>query len=898
RGIGSGQVQMAVMEGNAAQMKQKLLIAVPAAARPQKTPAGSDSTTEINTGSLLIKLQSDVELTVSILLKVKVQDIDADAELSEYGFDNVKLAELAHEINRKYSLELTPAVLFEQRTIHSLAEYLIAEYKNVFVKRFEQEAFETTNKIHQIDPGLLREKTLHQFKALFGEVIKLSVAKIDPDESMENYGIDSIVITQLNYKLADIFGGLSKTLFYEYQTMGALVEYLVTDYPQKCMRWTGIEDEVQLIPEVSSTTLPVKGVFRKLASFKAEKKQERSFTVMAPANRVMEPIAIIGLSGRYPQAKNIQEYWRNLESGKDCITEIPEERWPLEGFYYPNSKGAIPQGKSYSKWGGFIEGFADFDPLFFNISPREAINMDPQERLFIESCWGVLEDAGYTKEQLATKYNQRIGVFAGITRTGFDLYGPDLWKQGENIFPYTSFSSVANRVSYLLNLQGPSMPIDTMCSSSLVAIHEACEHIHNGECEMAIAGGVNLYLHPASYIGLCAQNMLSADGKCKSFGRGGNGFVPGEGVGCVLLKRLSQAVADEDHIYAIIRGTSINHGGKTNGYTVPNPTAQGELIRTALEKAGVDARTISYIEAHGTGTELGDPIEISGLTRAYRKDTQDTGFCAIGSVKANIGHLEAAAGIAGIAKILLQMKHQKIAPSLHSSELNPNIDFAGTPFIVQQELAEWKRPQIKIDGETSEYPRIAGISAFGAGGSNAHAVIEEYIPKLKRPQIQVARGNPAIVVLSARNADRLHEQVERLLNAIQVQGFSDNDLADIAYTLQVGREGMEERLAVIAGSIKELEEKLKSFLEGQDDIPDLYRGQVKHNKDTLAVFTADEDMQKAIEAWVVKGKHAKLVNLWVKGLIFDWNKLYGDTKPCRISLPTYPFARERYWMPD
>ena len=205
--------------------------------------------------------------------------------------------------------------------------------------------------------------------------------------------------------------------------------------------------------------------------------------------------------------------------------EIPEERWPLEGFYHPDRQEAVAQGKSYSKWGGFIEGAAEFDPLFFNISPREALGMDPQERLFIQACWEVIEDAGYTREQLDLKYNRRIGVFAGITKAGFNLYGPVLWKQGKRIFPHTSFSSVANRISYLLNLHGPSMPIDTMCSSSLTALHEACEHLYRGECAMAIAGGVNLYLHPASYIALCSQQMLSADKHCKSFGKGASGFV-------------------------------------------------------------------------------------------------------------------------------------------------------------------------------------------------------------------------------------------------------------------------------------------------------------------------------------------------------------------------------------
>ncbi|PNQ83118.1 KS-MAT linker domain-containing protein, partial [Paenibacillus polymyxa] len=345
------------------------------------------------------------------------------------------------------------------------------------------------------------------------------------------------------------------------------------------------------------------------------------------------------------------------------------------------------------------------------------------------------------------------------------------------------------------------------------------------------------------------------------------------------------------------RGTSINHGGKTNGYTVPNPIAQGELIRSALERAGVHARTISYIEAHGTGTELGDPIEVTGLTQAFRKDTADKGFCAVGSVKSNIGHLEAAAGIAGIGKIVLQMKNRTLVPSLHAQELNPNIPFEQTPFVVQQELEEWKRPVVELDGETREYPRMAGISSFGAGGANAHVIIEEYVPEEQAP-ICVTAHHPVIIVLSAKNEERLKQQVERLLSVIGKGEVTEGNLADAAYTLQVGREAMEERLAVIAESLPKLVEKLQRFLEGHDGISELYRGQVKRNKEALSALLEDEDMEKTIAAWIGKRKYAKIVDLWVKGLAMDWSMLYGDAKPQRISLPAYPFAKERYWITD
>ncbi|AIY07720.1 polyketide synthase [Paenibacillus polymyxa] len=761
--------------------------------------------------------------------------------------------------------------------------------------------------VPKLDAGLLYEKTLYRLKALLGEVTRLSVGSIEAQEPLERYGIDSIMITQLNAKLAESFGELSKTLFYEYQTLRALAEYLASEYALECMQWVGMSTDKERVEETAATARYAEEestpVAEQTIAETVATKSSRSYVkpvrscAESVAEETREPIAIIGMAGKYPGSRDMNEYWENLKAGKDCVSEIPQERWKLEGFFHPDKEEAASHGKSYSKWGGFIEGFAEFDPLFFNIAPREALSMDPQERLFIEACWEAMEDAGYTREQLAVRHNSRVGVFAGITKTGFDLYGLDLWRKGAQIFPHTSFSSVANRISYLFNLQGPSMPVDTMCSSSLTAIHEACEHLYRGECELAMAGGVNLYLHPLSYVGLCANQMLSVDGQCKSFGKGGNGFVPGEGVGVVLLKPLSKAIADGDPIHAVIRGTSINHGGKTNGYTVPNPIAQGELIRSALERAGVHARTISYIEAHGTGTELGDPIEVTGLTQAFRKDTADKGFCAVGSVKSNIGHLEAAAGIAGIGKIVLQMKNRTLVPSLHAQELNPNIPFEQTPFVVQQELEEWKRPVVELDGETREYPRMAGISSFGAGGANAHVIIEEYVPEEQAP-ICVTAHNPVIIVLSAKNEERLKQQVERLLSVIEKGEVTESNLADAAYTLQVGREAMEERLAVIAESMPALVEKLEGFMKDQTGISELYRGQVKRNKDALSALVEDEDMGKTIAAWIGKRKYAKIVDLWVKGLAMDWSMLYGDAKPQRMSLPAYPFAKERYWVTD
>ena len=741
-----------------------------------------------------------------------------------------------------------------------------------------------------VSTDCLKEKITHQLKVLFAEVIQLDPARIDADMPLEIYGIDSLMITMLNQRLEEIFGDISKTLFYEYQTLNALSGFFIAAKPDECSRWVGIN-----LSSAKSKDSAQNEIQEAISIQKVLQVPASAVAINYSLNR--EPIAVIGMAGRYPQADNLKTFWTNLAEGKNCITEIPADRWPLDDFFYPDLNEARTKGKSYCKWGGFLNGFADFDPLFFRITPLEAMSMDPQERLFLQTCWELFEEAGYTRQQLSNRHGGRVGVFVGITQTGFGLYGPELWKKGDFSYPRTAFGSVANRVSYIFNLNGPSMPIDTMCSSSLTAIHEACEHLYRGECEMAIAGGVNLYLHPISYIALSSQGMLSKDGQCRSFGEGANGFVPGEGVGALLLKPFSKAKANGDHIHAVILGSHINHDGKTNGFTVPNPNIQAELIASAMEKSGVNARSVSYIEAHGTGTELGDPIEITGLTQAFRKFTDDTRFCSIGSVKSNIGHLEAAAGIAGITKIILQMKYGKIAPSLHSQEKNPNINFYKTPFTVQQTLEEWPLPKITINGEEHEYPRIAGISSFGAGGANAHVIIQEYMEEEKISQKPVSISTlPTIIVLSARREDQRKEQVSQLLASISGIPVSESNLTDIAYTLQTGREAMDVRFAVVAESLLVLKEKLQQFISGKKGIADLYIGNSETGKQYLQMLSGDEDTADIAERWIRTGQIAKFLSLWVNGFPFDWNRLYKDFIPKKISLPAYPFAKERYWI--
>ena len=555
--------------------------------------------------------------------------------------------------------------------------------------------------------------------------------------------------------------------------------------------------------------------------------------------------------------------------------------------------------------------------------------------MFLEVSYACIEDAGYTPAEL--REHGSVGVFVGVMNGNYPT-GARYW-------------SIANRVSFALGLQGPSVAIDTACSSSLTALHFAVESLISGTSTCAIVGGVNLIVDPVHYVRLSEVGMLSASDKCKSFGEDADGFVDGEGVGALLLKPLQKAEVDGDHIYGVIKATAINHGGQTNGYTVPNPQAQANVVEQALQRGGIDPRTISYVEAHGTGTVLGDPIEIAGLTRAFvasggtqdngapvrmpvAQGSQATGWCAIGSVKSNIGHAEGAAGIAGVTKVLLQMRYGQLVPSLHAEVLNPHIDFSATPFVVQQELTEWKRPLLLEGGgdrvgarhdpySPCSFPRRAGISSFGAGGSNAHVILEEYVSSSRRGvplwSPTEAPPRPALIVLSARTQEQLQERVQQLLAWIQERACAEVPagggelsqepctapshrlLDNLAYTLQVGREAMQERLALLVSSLQELEEQLHKYVEGTHERFEWYQGQVKRN-DVISIFAADEDGKKAIAAWMSKEKYEKLLELWVKGLTIDWKHLYtvgagtSPTLPQRISLPTYPFARERYWF--
>lgn len=831
------------------------------------------------------------------------------------------------------------------------------------------------------DASSLRGKTEEFLKRILSKETKLPVRQISAAAPLEDYGIDSIMILSLNAELEQVFGDLSKTLLFEYQTISELAGYFLEYHADKLLSLLGRPK-----PQAQATE-PVVEKVEQTPVFG----RERFAALPSAAVKEDEDIAIIGISGRFPMADDLDEFWQNLTQGKDCIEEIPLERWNYADYF---DEDKDRKGTTYSKWGGFIRDVDKFDPLFFNISPREATMIDPQERVFLETAWHTFEDAGYTRTTLK---GREIGVYVGVMWGHYQLFGAEQIQKGNIITPDSNYASVANRVSYFFDFSGPSLTVDTMCSSSLTTIHLACESLHRGEIEMALAGGVNLTVHPFKYLLLSRDNFTSSDGRCRSFGEGGDGYVPGEGVGAVLLKPLSRALHDEDRIHGLIKGSAINHGGKTNGYTVPNPKAHSELVKKALDRSGIDPRQLGYIEAHGTGTSLGDPIEIAGLTRALRDHKLPLQALPIGSVKSNIGHLEAAAGIAGLAKILLQMRHGVLVPSIHSQTLNPNIKFEETPFRVNQELMPWSRPVLEGDGAQRTFPLLAGISSFGAGGSNAHLIIEQFTQPEPLHRDDQADA-PQVIVLSARTSQALQAQVANMVAflknqnrhtistsasakdtsnllreelcdiAAQMLGVEPTDIdptaelaelgfdpmllnlfyeriqekhglrkissfdygsltalaqgiiadhpysfaaepreqlesgpslsiLDLAYTLQIGRQAMANRLAVVVSSLAELCAKLEAFLRKDRDIAALYVGTIK-GSDKVGFLNGGRAAEQFILNLVEDRELERLAEMWATVTDLDWQLLYRDRKPKRIGLPLYPFERKRYWWDD
>lgn len=627
-------------------------------------------------------------------------------------------------------------------------------------------------------------------------------------------------------------------------------------------------------------------------------------------------VAIIGMSGRFPKSENVDEFWQLLRDGVNCVDHFPEERQKdfehiLRNPYYTELLigEAVAEKdihRAHAK-AGYMKHIDKFDANFFGIPPSEATHMDPNQRQALECAWEAMEDAGYGGESL---FGGNVGVYIGKENTNYSLYRYCSEKDPMQLTG-TWESIMASRISYLFNFRGPCMVVDTACSAGLVSVHMGAAAVLNGDCDVAIAGGINLSivgeLSTEFQGGMKMDAVESSDGKIRTFDANANGTVWGEGVALVLLKPLKKALQDGDHIHAIIKGSAINNDGASNGLTAPNADAQEEVIVKAWEKAGINPETLSYIEAHGTGTVLGDPIEFKGLTGAFRRYTQKKQFCAIGSLKTNMGHLVAASGCASLFKVIKQMQHKQMAPTINFNEPNPYIAFQTSPLYVNDQLRDWQ----------PKGPRRAAISSFGFSHTNCHMVIEEAPTAAPEKATRPAY----VLTISAKKPAILLDYIDRYLQ--RINGNEAWNLADLCYTANIGRGHYASRIAIVASNEHELNDKLivaRTLVEKNEQSNDSAQeyDSVFYNTHSIVSEKKTQrepgeitDKEKkeltqnassALESWLTSGNQADtpsrielVASNYVSGADVRWVDVYKGEKRQRLAIPTYPFERIRLW---
>ncbi len=624
----------------------------------------------------------------------------------------------------------------------------------LFNSHQEMDADQKRNYASVANQQTLRGETLQSWLIIrLAEQLSIEPAEIDIHESFSNYGLGSAEAVELSGELETwLQRELSPTLLFDYPNIAVLVRHLMQE-----------EKNVDSVTH-----------------------DKKRLSETTPG----EPIAIIGIGCRFPgNASTPERFWELLQNGVDAVTEVPSTRWNIDAFYDSNPDTS---GKMYTRSGSFLPDIDQFDAHFFGISPREAARMHPQQRLLLEVAWEALENAGQKLEGLA---GSQTAVFVGMMAT--HDYALLQAQSGDKTYiddPYFGIGNAASitsgRLSYLFDLQGPNLAVDTACSSSLVAVHLACESLRRGECSMALVGGVSTNIHPEQMINACKMHMLSPDGRCKTFDATADGFAMGEGCGVVILKRLSDALNAQDPILALIRGSAVNQDGRSNGITAPNKLAQEAVIRQALAQAQVDPLAVSYVEAHGSATPLGDPIEIEALAATFGQARALSHPLMVGSVKTNIGHLGGAAGIAGLIKTVLALQKREIPPHLHLNKRNTHIRWNGCPVVIPTSRMPWPTDD--------EKPRMAGVSSFGWSGTNAHLILEE------GPRIPVEEPDTKksyLISLSAKTEAALEHVTDDLL--LYLKQHPQVLLADVAYTYHIGRTAFAHRRTLVCANSQE-----------------------------------------------------------------------------------------------
>ena len=704
-----------------------------------------------------------------------------------------------------------------------------------------------------------------------GQVLSIPAEELDAEENLANYGIDSLNIAKFATQLSQRLGfTITPDVFFSHPTLKRLENHLMAAHAERMAAWYSEGSPV-------SAALP--------ATTRERKRRSDRFAVAASGRAsgpaaADEPIAVVGMSGRFPHARTVAELWSIIHSGRSVIGEVPAERrpWWSDGEQQSAKFGAVP-------------GIAEFDPLFFEISPREAELMDPRQRLLLQEMWHALEDAGYGSQTVAA---ENVGVFVGVEEGDYRYL-----VDAEATMTSNATSILASRLAYFLNLSGPSMAINTACSSGLVALHEACLSLRHGDCDTAIVAGASLMASAHDYLVMAKANMLSPDSTCYAFDRRANGMVPGEAVAVLVLRKQSAAERYGNAIHATILGSGVNYDGRTSGITSPSGEAQSRLLTSVYDRCKISPDSLDYVVTHGTGTRLGDPIEANALAAAFRARTDRTGFCALTSVKPNIGHSMAASGLVSLICLVMAMRRETIPPSINCEDLSDYIEWENSPFFVNRDARPWPA--------TSGQPRRGAVSSFGMSGTNAHVVVEAYDKQradAPRPAGQTIPGHH-LLLLSAKTEEALAKRLNGLADHLAAcpEGAAGADfLTSVSRTLMAGRHHFAHRCAAV---VQDSEDAVRLLREaaGGANIPNLVRGTVSRD------FAPNTTIRKLIEGLVCASQTVRhdavrysdhltaLAEFYCQGYPPDFEGLW-DRMPRLVSLPGYPFAAERYWVPD
>jgi len=778
-------------------------------------------------------------------------------------------------------------------------QIIIAESDGVF--RLPQEnqvtASAATSPAMDNDVNTTREQQVGADKIEVELVEELSTSlridkeKIDVDEPLSSYGLDSILAVNFTRSINEKLSiDMDITVMFEYATIGQLSDYIILNFQEKLTDILKSENISAEITPNTETALAkdVDAVPITSLSNAEAVQEEKKFSDSINNN---EDIAIVGINGRFPGADNLNDFWTIIEKGECSITKIPQQRQDWQLY---NSEALSEIFNLNDKWGGFLDNIHDFDPLFFDIAPAEAVQMTPEQRLILMCVWNAIEDGGYTPKILS---QHPTGVFIAVGPSDYHSvnFSPDSLDNA-GLLSSPSASAVPNRISYHFNFQGPSEFCDTTCSSSIVALHRALQSIRHGECKQAIVGGVNLISSPMGFLNMDAVGMLSHNGKVCPFQDSADGTVRSEGVGAMLVKPLHQALADNDFIYAVVKGSGVAHGGKGLSLTAPNIQGMKSAIAQAYNKTTIDPNSVSYIEAHGMASTLADSAEITALKSSFASTGDDAANYTdrktyISSIKPCIGHAETVSGMAAIFKVIFAIQHKKI-PSIPGFEkLNTSISLADSPLTIANENIIW---DAFLDKQGESMPRRASINSFGVGGINAYMILEEppkaehSIPVNTNNQPQVNTGEQ-IIVLSARAKEQLTQRVHDLFQFIH----SDItlDLESIAYTLQIGRKHMEYRLALIVTTIDHLISQLQDYIDCNGIAPTLnYSDPDKRHCETDSGYQNSEE-KLTIEKYIEEKKHSEILRCWLEGTDINWSLLYVGRSVKKIPIPAYPFKK-------